>query len=182
MVREILIWPDPRLKEKALPVTRFDEELKKLVADMAETMYSADGVGLAAPQIGVLQRVVIIDTSPRDATGPGLIAVVNPEVLLSEGELLYQEGCLSIPGEFEEVKRFAHVKIRAQDPAGKPFELDGTGLLGVAIQHEIDHLDGTLFVDRISMLKRELIKKRMKKLKVERERDRADALRSPPAF
>lgn len=181
MVREILIWPDPRLKEKAKPVIEFGEELKRLVADMAETMYAAEGVGLAAPQIGVLQRVIVIDTSPRES-GPGLIVLVNPELTLAEGEMTYSEGCLSIPGEYEEVERFARVKVKAQGVDGKWFELEGTGLLSVAIQHEMDHLEGILFVDRISMLKRELIKKRMKKLKAERERQRAEARSQPPAL
>ncbi len=182
MVREILIWPDPRLKEKAAPVARFDAELKKLVDDMAETMYSADGVGLAAPQVGVLQRIIIIDVSPREEGGK-LTAFINPEIVESDGEMIYKEGCLSIPGEYEDVKRFARVKVRYQDVDGRTQEIEAAdSLLAVALQHEIDHLDGTLMVDKISTLKRELIKKRMKKIKLERERERADALRSPPAL
>jgi len=182
MVREILIWPDPRLKDKAAPVTRFDGELAKLVEDMAETMYAADGVGLAAPQIGVLQRVMIIDVSPREEGGK-LIAFVNPEIVESDGEMVYREGCLSIPGEFEEITRASRVKVRAQDVQGRTFQIEASdNLLAVALQHELDHLNGTLFVDKISTLKRELIKKRMKKLKLEREHDRAEILRSPPAL
>jgi peptide deformylase len=167
MVREILIWPDPRLKEKAKPVKAVDAEIRQLIDDMFETMYAAQGVGLAAPQVGVLQRVVVIDTSPKQE-GAKPIALVNPEIIVREGSTVYREGCLSIPGEAEDVERAATVRVRAIGKDGKLFEADADGLLAIAIQHETDHLDGTLFVDYLSTLKRELIRKRMKRLKAER--------------
>ncbi len=177
MVREIVIWPDPVLKEVAAPVQRVDDEIRTLLDDMAETMYAADGVGLAAPQVGVLKRVITIDTSPRQE-GQRLIHLVNPEIVKYEGKTVYTEGCLSIPGEAEEVERAAKVWVRALGRDGKPFELEADGLLAIAVQHETDHLNGTLFVDYLSSLKRELIKKRMKKLKAERAAEKADEIRS----
>jgi peptide deformylase len=176
MIREIIIWPDPVLKEVAKPVERVDDEIRRLLDDMAETMYAADGVGLAAPQIGVLERCVVIDTSPRQE-GQKLIHLVNPEIVRGEGETTYTEGCLSIPGEAEDVDRFAKVWIRALGRDGKPFELEADGLLSIALQHETDHLNGTLFVDHLSSLKRELIKKRMKKLKAQKAEEAAEAIR-----
>ncbi len=173
MVREIVIWPDPVLKEIAKPVERVDDSLRKLLDDMAETMYAADGVGLAAPQIAVLKRVIVIDTSPRQEVQK-LIHLVNPEIIRREGATTYTEGCLSIPGEAEDVDRAAKVWVRALDRQGKPFELECDGLLAIAVQHELDHLEGTLFVDHLSSLKRELIRRRMKKLKAEQEAERAE--------
>ncbi len=172
MVREIVIWPDPILKEIAKPVDRVDDSTRRLLDDMAETMYAADGVGLAAPQIAERKRVIVIDTSPRQE-GQKLIHLVNPEIVRLEGETTYTEGCLSIPGEAEDVERAAKAWVRALDYHGKPFELEADGLLAIALQHEIDHLDGTLFVDHLSSLKRELIKKRMKKLKAEKAAEKA---------
>jgi peptide deformylase len=177
MVREIVIWPDPVLKKPAAPVARVDGEVRQLIDDMAETMYAADGVGLAAPQLGISMRVVVIDTSPRQE-GQKLIHLVNPEIVKTEGETVYTEGCLSVPGEAEEVERAAKVWVKALGRDGKPFELEGEGLLAIALQHEIDHLDGVLFVDHLSSLKRELIRKRMKKLKAERAAERAEEVRS----
>ena len=176
MVRDIVIWPDPVLKKPAAPVARVDDELRRLLDDMAETMYAADGVGLAAPQVGVSQRVVVIDTSPRQE-GQRLLHLVNPQILRTEGETTYTEGCLSVPGEAEDVERAAKVWVRALDRDGKPFEVEGDGLLAIALQHEIDHLDGVLFVDHLSSLKRELIRKRMKKLKAERASESAAEVR-----
>jgi peptide deformylase len=173
MVREIVIWPDPVLKEIAKPVDRVDDALRKLLDDMAETMYAADGVGLAAPQVGVLKRVLVIDTSPRQ-DGQKLLHFVNPEIVKTEGVTTYTEGCLSIPGEAEDVERAEKVWVRALDYHGKKFELECEGLLSIAVQHEYDHLQGTLFVDHLSSLKRELIRRRMKKLKVEQETERAE--------
>jgi len=172
MVREIVIWPDPVLKEVAKPVDRVDDGIRRLLDDMAETMYAADGVGLAAPQIAVLKRVIVIDTSPRQE-GQKLIHLVNPEIVKTEGETTYTEGCLSIPGEAEDVERAAKVWVRAHGRDGKQFELECEGLLAIAVQHEYDHLQGTLFVDHLSSLKRELIRKRMKKLKAEQQAERA---------
>ncbi len=173
MVREIIIWPDPILKEIAKPVERVDDSLRRLLDDMAETMYAADGVGLAAPQLAVLKRVIVIDTSPRQE-GQALIHLVNPAIVKTEGVTTYTEGCLSIPGEAEEVERAAKVWVRALGYHGKPFELECEGLLAIAVQHECDHLEGTLFVDHLSSLKRELIRRRMKKLKAEQAEERAE--------
>jgi peptide deformylase len=172
MVRDIVIWPDPVLKEIAQPVERVDDGIRKLLDDMAETMYAADGVGLAAPQVGVLKRCLVIDTSPRQE-GQKLLHFVNPEIVRSEGSILYTEGCLSIPGEAEDVERAEKVWVRALGRDGKRFELECDGLLSIAVQHETDHLEGTLFVDHLSSLKRELIRRRMKKLKAEKAADQA---------
>jgi len=177
MVRDIIIWPDPVLKQVAKPVSRVDDAIRTLLDDMAETMYAADGVGLAAPQVGVLQRVLVIDTSPRQE-GQKLIHLVNPEILKTEGVTTYTEGCLSIPGEAEEVERAAKVWVRALGRDGKPFELECEGLLAIAVQHETDHLEGTLFVDHLSSLKRELIRRRMKKLKAEKSSETAAEVKS----
>jgi peptide deformylase len=172
MLREIVIWPDPVLKEVAAPVDRVDDTIRRLLDDMSETMYAADGVGLAAPQIAERKRVIVIDTSPRQE-GQKLIHLVNPELVKLEGETTYTEGCLSIPGEAEDVDRAAKVWVRALGYDGKPFELEADGLLAIALQHETDHLNGIVFVDHLSSLKRELIRRRMKKLQVERAADRA---------
>ncbi len=179
MVREIVIWPDPVLKEIAKPVDRVDDSIRRLLDDMAETMYAADGVGLAAPQVAVLKRVIVIDTSPRQE-GQKLLHLVNPEIVRAEGETIWTEGCLSIPGEAEDVDRAAKVWVRALDYHGKPFELEADDLLAIALQHETDHLNGTLFVDHLSSLKRELIRKRMKKLKTQRAEEGARAVREAP--
>lgn len=172
MVREILIWPDPILKKKAAKVARVDDSVRALVKDMFETMYSADGVGLAAPQVGVLQRVIVLDTRPRQPES-NPIAMINPEIIAMEGETTYTEGCLSIPGEAEDVDRAAVVTVRYLDTEGHEQTLTADGLLAIAIQHETDHLDGTVFVDHISTLKRELIRKRMKRVKADRAEERA---------
>ena len=177
MVREIVIWPDPILKEVAAPVERVDDSIRRLLDDLAETMYAADGVGLAAPQIAVLKRCITIDTSPRQE-GQKLVYLVNPEIVKYQGKTTYTEGCLSIPGEAEEVERAAKVWVRALGYDGKPFVLEAEGLLAIAVQHETDHLNGTLFVDYLSSLKRELIRKRMKKLKAERAADNAAEIKA----
>jgi peptide deformylase len=174
MLREILIWPHPLLKKKAGAVARVDDETRTLVRDMFETMYAADGVGLAAPQVGVLQRVIVLDTRPRQPESHPL-AMINPQIVAMEGETTYTEGCLSIPGEAEDVDRAAVVTVRFLDPEGKEQTLTADGLLAIAIQHETDHLDGTVFVDHISVLKREMIRKRMKRLKAERAETPAPA-------
>jgi peptide deformylase len=180
MVREIVIWPDPILKQVATPVDRVDDSIRRLLDDMAETMYAADGVGLAAPQIGESRQLVVIDTSPRQPEQK-LIHLVNPQIVGTEGKTIYTEGCLSIPGEAEEVERAAKVWVRALDYHGKPFEIVAEGnLLAIALQHEVDHLLGTVFVDHLSSLKRELIKKRMKKVKAERAAEVADEVRHAP--
>jgi peptide deformylase len=179
MVREIVIWPDPMLKEVAKPVDTVDDSIRRLLDDMTETMYAAEGVGLAAPQIAVERRCVVIDTSPRQE-GQKLIHLVNPQIVRADGVTTYTEGCLSIPGEAEDVERAEKVWVRALDYHGKPFELEATGLLAIAAQHEIDHLEGVLFVDHLSSLKRELIRKRMKRLKAQRASEVAEEIRSAP--
>ncbi len=168
MVREILIWPDPLLKQKARPVARVDDSIRTLVQDMFETMYAADGVGLAAPQVGVLQRVIVLDTRPRQPESQPL-AMINPEIIALEGKTTYNEGCLSIPGEAEDVERAAVVTVKFLDTEGREQTLKCDGLLSIAVQHETDHLNGTVFVDHVSTLKRELIRKRMKRVKATKE-------------
>lgn len=167
----ILRYPDPRLHKVAKPVAVFDARLKRLVADMAETMYDAPGVGLAATQVDVHEQVIVIDTSD---THDQLQVFVNPEVVwASEEKQVYDEGCLSVPGIYDGVERPARVKVKALDADGKPFEIDADGLLSVCIQHEMDHLKGKVFVEYLSPLKRNRIKSKM--LKEEREQKRASA-------
>jgi peptide deformylase len=172
MIREILIWPDPRLKEKTRLVESVDDELRKLVEDMFETMYHAEGVGLAANQIGVNLRIAVVDTSSSE-DGIGPMVLINPEILSLEGSIRFREGCLSIPGESEEVIRAPKVRFRFRDLDWNEVEMEATGLSAVAIQHECDHLDGMVYVDRISSLKRERIRKRMKRLKEARAAEAA---------
>lgn len=164
----ILRYPDPRLHKIAKPVAVFDERLKKLAADMAETMYDAPGVGLAATQVDVHEQLIVIDTSE---THDDLRVFVNPEIVwASEETQVYDEGCLSVPGIYDGVERPARVKVRAFDVQGKAFEVDADGLLAVCIQHEMDHLKGKVFVEYLSPLKRNRIKTKM--LKEERELSR----------
>jgi len=164
----ILRYPDPRLHKVAKPVTVFDERLKKLAADMVETMYDAPGVGLAATQVDVHEQLIVIDTSE---TRDGLRVFINPEIVwASEEKQVYDEGCLSVPGIYDGVERPARVKVRALDLEGKEFELEADGLLAVCIQHEIDHLKGKVFVEYLSPLKRNRIKTKL--LKEERELSR----------
>jgi peptide deformylase len=160
-ILNILRFPDPRLHKIAKPVTVFDERLKTLVADMAQTMYDAPGVGLAASQVDVHEQVVVIDTSE---TCNELRVFINPEITWASPELqVYDEGCLSVPGIYDGVERPAEVKVRALDEHGKAFELHATGLLAVCIQHEMDHLKGKVFVEYLSPLKRNRIKAKMQK-------------------
>ncbi|MBL8918322.1 MAG: peptide deformylase [Myxococcaceae bacterium] len=174
MVREILVWPHPTLKLKAQPVATVDDSTRALVKDLFDSMYAADGVGLAAPQIGVLKNVIVVDTTPRQPDAKPL-AMVNPEILSYEGKIDYKEGCLSIPGEAEDVERAAVVTVRFLDEHGAEHTLRCEGLLAIAVQHETDHLKGTMFVDHISSLKRELIRKRMKKLQAAQEAEKKEA-------
>ncbi len=160
MVLPILEYPDPRLKKVAARVTDFGPDVARLVRDMAETMYAAPGIGLAATQVDVHKRVIVIDISEaRD----DLRVFVNPEILSAEGEAECEEGCLSVPGYYDKVTRAAKVRVRAQDEHGRTFELDAEGLLAVCIQHEMDHLVGKVFVDYLSPLKRARLATRMKK-------------------
>jgi peptide deformylase len=161
-------YPDPVLKQVAEKVAEIDDEIKTLAKDMAETMYAAPGVGLAAPQVGVSRRLVVIDCSPKDAP-PHLITAVNPEILAKEGESFEEEGCLSVPGYYTRVHRAARVKVRYQNLAGQTVEQQAEGLLAIAFQHEIDHLDGLLFVDHLSPLKKGMFRKKYKKLLEQQE-------------
>ena len=180
MVHEILVWPNPVLKQKARPVAKVDDSVRTLIKDMFESMYAADGVGLAAPQIGVLKNVIVLDTTPRQPDSKA-VAMVNPEILTLEGKCTFKEGCLSVPGEAEEVERAAIVTARYLDEEGTERTITADGLLAIAIQHECDHLKGVMFVDHISALKREIIRKRMKKIQASIEEDREDEAPSKSA-
>jgi peptide deformylase len=164
-LRTILEFPDPRLRTRAEPVTRFDATLGTLIDDMLETMYAAPGIGLAATQVDVHKRLIVIDVS-KDHNEP--VVLINPEILAREGEASTEEGCLSVPGIFDEVKRATKVRVRAQDRNGETFERDFEDILAVCVQHEMDHLDGRLFVDYLSDLKRERIRKKLDKDRKER--------------
>ncbi len=164
-LRTILEFPDPRLRTRAQPVTRFDAELSELIRDMLETMYKAPGIGLAATQVDVHQRVIVIDIS--DEHNEPLV-LINPEILSREGEAKNEEGCLSVPNIFDEVKRAAKIRLRSHDASGAVSERDYEDMLAVCIQHEMDHLEGKLFVDYLSDLKRERIRKKLDKERKER--------------
>lgn len=172
----ILRYPDPRLHKIAKPVTTFDARLKQLAADMAETMYEAPGVGLAATQVDVHERVIVIDVSD---TRDQLRVLVNPEILwASDEKQVYDEGCLSVPGIYDGVERPARVRVKAFDADGKPYEFDADGLLAVCVQHEMDHLMGKVFVEYLSPLKRNRIKTKLLKEERELRKDRqAEAVR-----
>ncbi len=157
---DILHFPDPRLRNKAKPVTQVDDRVRRLIDDMFETMYQAPGIGLAAIQVNTSLRVVTIDIS-EEKDQP--LALVNPEILERDGVEEMSEGCLSVPGIYEKVKRADHIRFRALDRNGEPFEQEAEGLLAVCVQHEIDHLDGKLFVDHLSSLKRQRIRKKLEK-------------------
>src|SRR5438105_5624940 len=180
-LRDVLIWPDSRLKLKGKPVGEVDAKVRKLCDEMAETMYEANGVGLAAPQIGESLNIIAMDVDQRPAKegeepkprGAGLFWLIDPVLKVGEGEFTYTEGCLSIPDEYEEVTRFGHIVVEYTDRDGKRKRKEATNtLLSVCVQHEMDHLQGKLFVDHLSALKRELIRRRMKKLKTQREAER----------
>jgi len=179
--RKILIYPDPFLRKKCAVVEEIDDEVIGILDDMAETMYKARGVGLAASQIGVDKRIVVVDISPRNIAageeveeeveveevkeyeGPGLLELINPEIITSEGEIIAEEACLSIPGYTSDVKRKKRVTIEAYNREGDLMEIEAEDLLARVFQHEIDHLNGVLFIDRLSRLKRELIKRKIEK-------------------
>jgi peptide deformylase len=161
-------YPDPVLKRKAVPVTSFDAELRQLAGDMLETMYAAPGVGLAAPQVGISRRLIVLDCSGKEGERQPLVAV-NPVVVTREGECCEEEGCLSVPEYYAKVVRSETVRVSFQDLEGIPREIEATGLWAVCFQHEIDHLDGILFVDRLSPLKRGLFRKRYQKIIEQRQ-------------
>jgi peptide deformylase len=156
----ILRYPDPRLHTKAAPVSCVDDGIRKLAADMAETMYEAPGIGLAATQVNVHQQVIVMDVSEDKSQ---LRVFINPEILSRDGECEGEEGCLSVPGIYETVKRAQKVKVRALDLDGKPFEIEAEDLLAVCIQHEMDHLQGKVFVEYLSLLKQNRIKSKLAK-------------------
>ena len=161
-ILNILHFPDPRLRNKATPVVEVNDSVRKLVEDMLETMYLAPGVGLAATQVNVPKRIIVIDVS-EEQNQP--LCFINPEIIDSRGEERMEEGCLSVPGIYEPIERFEWIRVRALDRDGNPFELDADGLLGVCVQHEIDHLEGKLFVDYLSEMKRLRIRKQMEKVR-----------------
>jgi peptide deformylase len=164
-LRTILEFPDPRLRTRAQPVTRFDAALGTLIEDLLETMYAAPGIGLAATQVDVHQRVLVIDVS-KEHNEP--LTLINPVILAREGEASTEEGCLSVPGIFDDVKRAAKVRVRSHDRKGREHEREYQDILAVCIQHEMDHLEGKLFVDYLSDLKRERIRKKLEKERRER--------------
>ncbi len=168
MILTIRKYPDPILSQPGEPVTEFDAELRKFVADMFETTYASQGIGLAAPQVGVSKRLTVIDLSMGKKPEDRLV-LINPEIISSEGKLYEEEGCLSFPDIREKVVRAAKVRIRAQDEHGKWFEMDGEELLSRCMQHEIDHLDGMLFIFRMSALKRNLNLRKIRKMQAEGE-------------
>jgi peptide deformylase len=159
---KLRIYGDPVLREKSTPVEKFDEDLKETIKKMAELMYKVKGLGLAANQVGIPKRFFIMDIKQKEGT-PELEVYINPEILNAEGYTEYEEGCLSIPGYYAKIERYAKLYIRAYDLEGKPFEKELTGLQAIAFQHEYDHIEGILFVDRISPLKKELFKRWWKK-------------------
>ena len=164
-IHEIKTYTDPVLRAKTKRVEAIDEQIQRLIDDMAETMYAAPGVGLAANQIGVPLQLAVIDISVSEEPQKKrqLVVLINPEMVSMEGAVVSEEGCLSVPDFSEKVKRAARVKVRAQDRTGKAFELEAEGLMAKALQHEIDHLNGIVFIDRLSALKRSIFRRKMKK-------------------
>jgi len=170
----ILTAPDPRLKKKSLPVDAVDAGVRQLMDDMLETMYDAPGIGLAAPQVGVLKRVIVLDID-REDTKTGPLFMANPEIVAaSDEDVAYEEGCLSVPDHYSDVVRPAKVTVLYLDRDGKQQDLACDGLLATCVQHEIDHLDGVLFIDHISALKRNMILRKLLKARKEQERDAAE--------
>jgi peptide deformylase len=168
-IRTIRTYPDPVLRTKTARVEKIDGSLDQLIEDMVETMHAAPGVGLAATQVGVSLQLAVIDVSSREESEKRhpLLVIINPVIIFQEGSIIEEEGCLSIPDYTEKVKRAVRVKVRAQDRTGKSFEVEADGLLAKALQHEIDHLNGILFVDRLSSLKKSIFKRKFKKAAVE---------------
>ncbi len=164
-ILEIIQYPDTRLKKKSKPVSSIDDNIRRLLDDMAETMYDAKGVGLAAPQVGKNIRAIVVDASRGDdyKEGSGLIQLINPSIVDYHGKQIGEEGCLSIPGFVAKVSRYDYVKVEALNRDGNPVVIEATGLLSRILQHEIDHLDGILFFERLSGLKKELLLKKINK-------------------
>ncbi len=171
MKRPILLHPDPRLKKVCAPVPDLTDELRALASDMLETMYDAPGIGLAAPQVGVMSRLIVLDCVKEEGATPRPLVMFNPEVLESSADRnVYEEGCLSIPDQYADVERPAEVRVSWVDETGTPREEEFDGLWATCVQHEIDHLDGKLFIDYLKPLKRQLITRKMVKLKRDRAR------------
>jgi len=168
-IREILEYPHPLLKNRSREVDQIDGELKRLIQDMTETMYDAGGVGLAAPQVGISRRVIVVDVSPMDPQ-QSFFVMINPEIVFEEGDIDHEEGCLSVPDCLETVKRREKVQVRGISPDGKRVEISGEGILAFALQHEIDHLNGVLILDRVSPLKRDVYRRKVKKERRKEER------------
>src|SRR3990172_1398785 len=168
---EVRKYPDPVLNTRAEPISEVTSEIKTLIEDMFETMYRNRGIGLAANQVGVAKRVIVLDIPEEDEEGDQRyegrerkpIALINPEIVEERGSIKYEEGCLSVPGINAGVQRFASVRLKALDGDGRPVEISAEGLLAIALQHEIDHIDGILFIERLSWLKRDYIKRKLKK-------------------
>ena len=171
MKRNILLHPDPRLKKAAAPVADLSDGLRRLADDMVETMYGAPGIGLAAPQVGVLERLIVLDCTPDDSADCGLLVMFNPQIMAQSDETSsYEEGCLSIPDHYGQVTRPAEVTVTWLDRDGTQQQQDFSGLWSTCVQHEIDHLNGKLFIDYLGIMKRQLITRKMQKLKRERAR------------
>ncbi len=168
-VLEILKYPHPTLKKRSETVSLIDEDVKKLINDMRETMHAAGGIGLAACQVGVSRRVIVLDVSPMDPQH-SFFVLINPEIVSEEGETNYEEGCLSVPDYLEKIGRKEKVCVKGLSPEGKEIEIEGDGILAIALQHEIDHTNGILILDRVSRLKREIYRNRLKKEKRKEER------------
>ncbi len=176
-ILNILKYPDRFLRTKAVPVESIDDSIKRLVSDMAETMYASRGIGLAAVQVNVARRVIVLDVPKNDESdeererqrGKNIVALINPVIVSSSGSIRYDEGCLSVPGITAEVERSENISVKALNSEGREVGIEASGLFSIAIQHEIDHLDGMLFIDRLSRLKRELVKRRIRKSLAEAE-------------
>ncbi len=163
-ILNILKYPEPILKRKAEPVTQITDEIRRLIDDMAETMYEAPGVGLAAPQIGRSVRVIVLDVNSKEEEKRELICLINPEIIEQTGEVVWEEGCLSVPDYTADVRRAERVVVKGLDRNGKEEVIVGEGFLSIVFQHEIDHLNGVLFIDRLGLIKRDLIRRKLKKL------------------
>ncbi len=168
-ILEIVKYPHPVLKKKCEPVGEIDEEVRKLIDDMRETMYGASGVGLAACQVGVSRKVIVLDVSPLDPQH-NFLALINPEIISEEGEVDHEEGCLSVPDYLEKIKRKEKVCVKGLSPEGTEVEINGDGIFAIALQHEIDHINGILILDRVSQLKREIYRNKLKKEKRKEEK------------
>jgi len=168
-VLEILTYPHPLLRKPCKEVGTIDDETREFIRDMVETMYSANGIGLAASQVGVSKKIIVIDVSPIDSQHE-LMAVINPEIVSGEGEIDHEEGCLSVPDCFEKVRRKEKLQVLGMTPEGKKIEMNAEGILAITLQHEIDHLNGVLILDKVSGLKRELYRRQLRK-KREKEKE-----------